>query len=157
MTQNLLIAIIIINFIIIGILFAKLFAKPKAAEKTEGAVRKIQKNPWKEKLKENGIDETKRRSLMPSSQAIIPKGYEKNEDGSLKVSDKLPERDYEFKFFGSQLLVESRAIITGLESRAHKIEILKDGQVFLDGVETKLIGADLDSIKQAVLMHEQGS
>ena len=134
-----------------------LFAKNKVADKIEQtylAKKSIQKSPWKTRAVHE-IDHQKRKTLMPSNQTAIPKGYE-DVDGQLQAVRTLPIRDYHFNFFGSQLLIEKRAIITGLTNKYHVVEILIDGSVYVDGVERNLIGADVDSIKQAVLISEQG-
>lgn len=139
------------GYILRQFLSAKKKMADKVANKAEAKIR-IQENPWRDR-KVNEVDLTKRNTLMPSNSEVIPKGYEKK-DGELVASMSLPVRDYEFRFYGSQLLIGDRAIISGLPVRPHTIEILKDNSVYIDGVEAKLIGADVDSIKQTVLMNE---
>ena len=151
------IILIIVLAIVAALVIRHLSAKLKVADKIaemHTAKKSIPKNPWRERKDPQGIDHQKRKTLMPSSQTVIPKGYDKV-DGELVLSKELPIRDYQFKFFGSQLLIEKRAIISGLPNKYHTIEILADGQIYVDGVEHKLIGADADSIKQAVLLSEQ--
>lgn len=137
-----------------GGLKGKAIQKPEEIKPQETTKREIKKNPWREKRSKIGVDHQKRKTLMPANQAVVPKGFE-SKDGELAPSLELPVKDYQFKFYGSQLLIEGRAILHGLTAGMHRIEVTEDNTVYCDGKEIKLIGKDIDSIKQAVLMNEQ--
>lgn len=108
------------------------------------------------------VDYTKRKSLMPSNDMVIPEGHEVDSEGRLLKSFEMPERNWEFRFFGSQLLLDDRVILHGLPSQQHLLEIIDihtdssspAPKVFIDGKEIQMIGADVDFIKRHILENE---
>lgn len=111
-----------------------------------------------------GPDDTKRKSLQPAKQKPIPKGYKlvtSTEDakGATEISEgtfvtshaPAPKRDYSYKFFGSQLLVGHKTILTGLGKSLHHLEITPQDMAFIDGKNIHLHPNDMEDIKAAVL------
>jgi len=108
------------------------------------------------------MDETKRKSLQPANHHPIPAGWdlvkaEIERDAKSKAKQNRRhtphtppmERNFEHKFFGSQLTVEGTKLIGGLSRGKHTMEIVGN-QMFIDNDQVKINEGDLERIKDLI-------
>lgn len=98
------------------------------------------------------LDPTKRKSLQPTNQEGLPKGW----DEAVARPDDLVKRpmpltapledSFHHVFYGSMLRVGDVTIASGLSKTTHKLEITKD-QLLIDGHPQAINQGDLERIK----------
>jgi uncharacterized protein YneF (UPF0154 family) len=108
------------------------------------------------------FDPTKHNSLQPANRKPIAPVYQQvNEgDGEFKIESasfakQMPKGDYTYRFFGSQLSLGENVLISGLQRRMHQLEITKDDQVYIGGVEYKINPSEVEQLKRVIAKAEK--
>lgn len=91
-------------------------------------------------------DATKRKTLQPGNQTVVPSGYIQESDGSVSMVNL---NKFSHKFYGAQLEVAGQIVVSGLPKKTHLIEIV-DGLFYIDGQEYKINPSELDRIVRSI-------
>lgn len=150
--------VVVINYAILWFKYKKIERRVQCLEpatvikpiKAEHLRMSVNEQP-KKSLKAIGLDATKRRSLHPSNQMIIPDGFKevaRNLDGDvLAYLEKRLPIAFQYKFFGSNLMINGEAVMYGLTNRLHIMEVSEDNQVTIDGQEKPFHPDIIESIR----------
>ncbi len=124
--------------------------KIKADSPTAAEARRLMEQPYYK------LDRTKRKSLQPTNQANLPKGWDVElptlEDRVTKKPMRLTpslEQSFTHNFYGSTLMVGDVRLAAGLSKAMHKLEITKD-QLLIDGHPQDVNQGDLERIKEMI-------
>lgn len=165
------------------LLYSRLDHKRKKELKRLEAMK--QKDPDHRTLREyykrtKKLDPTKRKSLQPTNQIVMPAGWTDEDEKQWETSKKIYEvtnpeiqetrktvghpvrrnekngiayvhpEEYFHKFFGGRLVLENQELLTGLTNKMHRLEITKDNKVYVDGTPVRLDPQTLDRLKSAL-------
>lgn len=124
--------------------------KLKAESPTSQEARRLMQQPYYK------LDKTKRKSLQPTNQANLPKGWDtelvKPEPRvTITPMPLTPSLEHSFthSFYGSTLMVGDVRMAAGLSKAMHKLEITKD-QMLIDGHPQDINQGDLERIKEMI-------
>jgi len=137
-------------------------------------VLSVEESKWREAMKT--ADPTKRASLQPGDRPL-PKGYREMDhvDGLFNVDEGKPlqpgntrEEDKELeekvkdmpfvhRFFGSMLLLGNTPIIRNLDRTMHEMEIMENGQVYIDKKVHNINPHDLLRLKLELIKNRKKS
>jgi hypothetical protein len=108
------------------------------------------------------FDPTKHNSLQPANRKPLPVEFQqvKEGDGEFKIESasfakQMPKGDYTYRFFGSQLSLGENVLISGLQRKMHQLEITKDDQVYIGGVEYRINPSDVEQLKRVIAKAEK--
>lgn len=108
------------------------------------------------------FDPTKHNSLQPANRKPLSASFQqvaegngefKTEAGSFNKN--MPKGDYTYRFFGSQLSLGENVLISGLQRKLHQLEITRDDQVYIGGVEYKINPSDVEHLKRVIASAEK--
>jgi hypothetical protein len=127
----------------------------------------------REAMKKKPLDPTKRRSLQPGQHPmpkgfrealdfeavpVVPKVIAKEETKKALLSRQSSRSEKEdhaakhdgfyHKFFGSQLIVGERVVLSGLTKKIHAMEITKSGQLFVDNIPFEMNPTDIVRMRE---------
>jgi hypothetical protein len=98
------------------------------APRVEDTPKKRRINPLRKDYVAKTDSKRKRLRVQPGNHSIVPEGMVVDKDGSFVEITK----DFEYKFFGTQLIVEDSVLVSGLPKKLHRLEMI-DGVVYIDG------------------------
>lgn len=118
--------------------------------KTENIRKAVESPP--EINKSIGLDSTKRKSLQPSNQNIIPAGFKelyRNVDGDvIAFLEKRMPIEFQHNFFGSSLIVEGYTVFSGMTNKLHIMEVDENNNVTIDGAPRAMHPDVIEKIRE---------
>jgi len=99
------------------------------------------------------LDSTKRKTLQPGNEKIVPMGWETIEAKQPDVLvDIIPTARgaVQYKFYGSALCLKDKVLVSGLLKKMHKLEITAKDEMYIDNETHTLHIDDIKMLKRYI-------